>query len=519
MGRSAAVALSLKWPGIGKYLGASALPVWALWSLARPMFANPLGYDEQIFVWGGWSILKGLAPYKDFVERKPPLVFLTHALGLKLFGFVGDHFRYFFFLLALASIAAILWSLISRGTDWIVTSALGLAIVHMLFFPGAHEAFVADAESIGLAYYYLGIAALIANVPARRAREIAGGILLTCCGLSKEPFIPCVVATWAGCYFLVNPRFTRWSAKRYFLNTTLGVAIAFGALLLYMAPTGALSAYVNLVRGYAVVFTDPQKGYCPVLGAFAPTGHFWVDLPRQWEHMQEQFINVASLGFMAPFLAASLVLVPRRSVGLFLTSLAAVILAFHGVTATHCYFMHYYIQGEAGLMFFLIAGVDALGRRLRVEHRAMRLWIRSAMLLAMLVVLWPRTHQSASLPFTDGPAFPEPTAGAFDLIRAKTQPTDRILSTGAPGIYVFLDRLPATTTYSFIDEALPALPGTTDEEKLRPLAGELRANPPKVVVLDPQFGPRKQRHMAALVLPFLQELKYVKVTEQLYVQP
>ncbi|MGH7270757.1 MAG: hypothetical protein ACREJ3_10030, partial [Polyangiaceae bacterium] len=77
-------------------------------------FHNGIGYDESFFVWGGWSINRGLAPYKDFIEFKPPLVFLTHALALKLYGFEGQRYRVFFELFPLAAILMAQASLIQR---------------------------------------------------------------------------------------------------------------------------------------------------------------------------------------------------------------------------------------------------------------------------------------------------------------------------------------------------------------------------------------------------------------------
>src|SRR5690348_3761350 len=81
--------------GLGPYAAALGLPAWVFWRLTRAMIGNPLGYDEQFFMWGGWSVLKGLAPYRDFIEFKPPMTFLSHALALKLFGFENERFRYF----------------------------------------------------------------------------------------------------------------------------------------------------------------------------------------------------------------------------------------------------------------------------------------------------------------------------------------------------------------------------------------------------------------------------------------
>ena len=69
-------------------------------------------YDEAYFTWGGWSILKGLAPYRDFLEFKPPLLFLTHALALKLYGFPLFQYRWFFLWFPMASVLAVKASLI-----------------------------------------------------------------------------------------------------------------------------------------------------------------------------------------------------------------------------------------------------------------------------------------------------------------------------------------------------------------------------------------------------------------------
>ena len=45
--------------------------------LNKKLTNNGLGYDEEFFLWGGWCIRKGLVPYRDFIEFKPPMVFMT----------------------------------------------------------------------------------------------------------------------------------------------------------------------------------------------------------------------------------------------------------------------------------------------------------------------------------------------------------------------------------------------------------------------------------------------------------
>jgi hypothetical protein len=483
------------------------------------MLASGIGYDEQVFVWGGWSILKGLAPYRDFMEWKPPVAFLTHALALKLFGFEGERFRYFFLVLSMSSVLALVASLIKRRADVVICSAFGIALVHMFLFPGYHETFVADTESIGLSYYYFGVAALIANTRHRVAAEIAGGVFLSFCVLSKEPFAPCVVATWATCYFALHERFSWPCALRYLRNTSIGVGLVIAGLSLYMVPTGSMSAYIALVRRYSTMFRDPHKGYCAVLGFFNPTGRFWDDLPQQWARIHAQFANVATLGFLAPFFAACAALVPRRSPILFAGGMTAIAMSLYGVTATNCFFQHYFVLGESGLMFFLATGVDAIRPRLSSNATGIRLWVRSMVFLAMAISIWPQIEAASDLKLRDGPPPAEPIPGIFEFVRQNSTPADKIFTTGPPALYFVVDRLPAVRGCTMIDELIPAMPGETDAEKLRPLYEELAKNQPKIVFLDPEHGNRKYRHMAAAISPFLADFKYTKISEMIYVRP
>ena len=72
---------------------------------------------------------------------------------------------------------------------------------------------------------------------------------------------------------------------------------------------------------------------------------------------------------------------------------------------------------------------------------------------------------------------------------------------------------------SIIDELIPAKPGNTLEEKLRPLYDELAKNQPKIVFLDPEHGHRKSYHLAGAIMPFLNDFNYAKVSETIYLRP
>src|SRR5215831_5981667 len=80
------------------------VPMVLFYILNDRIMKSGLGYDEQLFAWGGWSITQGLRPYIDFLEFKPPMVFITYAMAIWAFGEKNTDFRIFFSLFAALSV-------------------------------------------------------------------------------------------------------------------------------------------------------------------------------------------------------------------------------------------------------------------------------------------------------------------------------------------------------------------------------------------------------------------------------
>jgi hypothetical protein len=485
------------------------------------MMHNGLGGDEGYFVWGGWCITKGLTPYRDFMEFKPPLIFLTHALALKLFGFHNLQFRRFFFYFPLCSIIALQLSLVTRRVDKVLAMAFALAVVEIWVHPRYHDTALTDSESIGLAYYLFGVAFLLVRSKFRRWTRAVGAAFLSCCFFSKEPFLPSVLFTWIGCFFVGDRASnTRTAVLEYIKDTGLGAGVVVAGLCLYMVPTGAMKAYMAMVSRYAVVYRDPAQSFCVQGGVFEPTTPL-NDVLRAWKRGQLEFVNVPTLGFFAPFGIAYLVYTPRRSLALFGAGALACISAFYSVTVSNCPWIHYYNLALTGLFFCGAVGVDSMVPPLRWTDRGTRALVRFAILGAVVVQIWPRidSEREAYGQRTFPSSSEEPVAGALEAIRTRTKPGDRILTTGNPSLYVIADRVSALRESVILDPVLPFYIGGTDEEKLRPLYEELLKNRPKIVILDPQFGPRKERHRKALLDPFLRELHYEEIRPHVFLRP
>jgi hypothetical protein len=477
--------------------------------------------DEGYFVWCGSQLAKGLVPYRDFMEFKPPFVFLTYALALKLYGFADFGFRTFFTYFPLLSVLALQASLLTRRIDKVLAMGLSLALIHLWVTHAFHDSALSDTESIGLAYYFLGTAFLLSRTRFPAAAQGIGTGLLICCTLSKDPFLPCVVITWAACFLASERTDTfRADAVRYLKRSTVGGAVVLGGLLLYMLPTGALRAYLHMVGRYAVIYRDPVLSFCVAGGVFKPTTPF-NDLLRQAHALANDYANLQTMGFLLPFAAAGALFVRKRSLPLIGMGILVLLTSILAVAASNCPWQHYYNMLLAGLFFVLAVGLDLMAPQFRALSATMRWMTRVAMLTGLGLAIWPRIEAERPIygTRTFPPTMTEPVPGVFDLIRKYTTASDRIVTSGNPILYVQVDRLAGIRESNLLDPILGYYVGETDEQKLRPVYEELMHSRPKIVVLDPSYGHARPRHQSALWGPFLANNHYQRLTDNVYLRP
>jgi hypothetical protein len=498
-------------------LATLAFTAYVFLTLNKRFYYNQIAYDEGFFVWGGWSITKGLAPYRDFIEFKPPMTFITHAFAQLLFGFKDGGYRKFFTIFPLMGVLALQLALVARRIGRVLAMALVLGIVVLWVNSNWHDTALSDCESIGLSYYLLGLACFLWQGRFIKVTTTLGGLFMSCCVLSKEPFVLGVVFSWLGMFWLRGtPRPTRESSKLFAKYSLLGVGIHVLLLCIYMVPTGAMRAYIKMARGYSAIYSDPNISYCAALGVHV------ANRVQRWQYaglkILASFLNEPILGYLAPLAAAGCIFALRRSRGLAFAMLLTWLGALWAPTATLCQWVHYYTMTMAGLLFVLVAGVDSMTEPLAGADRYIRWGTSIAALLFVVFHGWPEftvEHQS----HYRRPALSEPVPGAFEFIQKNTVPSDRIFTTGPPTLYPEMDRVSAVRESNIIDEILGSYEGNTDEERLRPVYDQLVRNRPKVVILDPENIQRKPRHMRTLLIPFLTKYKYKKVTDYIYVRP
>jgi hypothetical protein len=496
-----------------------AVTAWVLFVFNDDYLHRDFAYDEAYFTWGGWCILKGLAPYKDFLEFKPPILFLTHALALKLYGFSAFQYRWFFLWFPMASVLTLQASLVSRGVDKLAALALGLAIVQLWLTPQFHDTSLSDSESVGLAYYFLGVGLLLARTRFGDRLKAPGAAALAACALSKEPFLLSSLMTWACCFLIdARPATLRRDLVRYVKVTGLGVGVLVAALCLYMIPTGSMRAYVTTFLQYMKLYRDPLQSYCVVLGRVHPTTPL-NDFLKAIDQGVREFFNVDMLGYLIPLAVVAVVFTARRSPLLLAALFVTLVLALYSVTASNCQWMHYYMLSFNGLFLLLAVGLDSMTAVVR-SHRLRRA-IGVVLLATSVVACWPRYELDSKLVGTRSfkNFYRELVPGSFEVIGQNTTPADRIFTTGPPLIYPQMDRISAARESTYVDEGLGFYDGKTDEEKLSGIRAELERNMPKVFITDPELAPRKVRHDRALLRPFLTAHKYVEVRPNIWLRP
>jgi hypothetical protein len=495
------------------------VPLVLFYILNDRIMKSGLGYDEQLFGWGGWSITQGLRPYIDFLEFKPPMVFITYAMAIWTFGEKNTDFRIFFSLFAALSVAALHVSLMSRRMNRAISTSMISALVFAWVNPSYHDNALGDAESIGLSFFFLGVAALIANTPKHRGYlQAVGGFFLACAVFSKEPYAGAVVGTWVSLFLLVHGTANfRENALKYVKFTGIGVAALLVALSAYMIPTGSMTAYIHMVAGYAALYRNPSTSICVVFGRWTPSTPLH-ELKAQAKYIHAQFFNTATIGYLTPFFVASVVFTWRQSRVLFAASAATALLALYSVTATNCQWPHYYNMALSGIFLFFVVGGDLMSAELLHTSALVRRYV-GAMLIAVIAMFsYPRVNSELhSWPYHFQPMW-VPVPGVLEFVAANSSPGDKILTTGPPLVYMYTHRYGAVREI-ILDEFLMLYPGTNDAERVRGLREELVKNQPKIVILDPLFEDRKRRHMEALFVPFFRDFGYQKVGEYYYVRP
>lgn len=485
--------------------------------LSRSFRFAPFGFDERYFLHEGWSVTKGLVPYRDLEEFKPPVIFFANALGLKLFGLDGLAYREIFSLLSLAAFLLLAIALLSRKSNRLFVAALLALMIDHFFDHGFHDSSINNAETLGLDFFMIGCGVLLIRTRRTRLAHVLGGALLALSPLSKEPLALPVLLAWGA--ILLRYRLESedpGAAKRFALETIAGAAGVVLVWLVYMLATRSLGAYFHELQ-LTMMYT---KNYAHQLNWF-PSSPAGGELAECWRRLRKAYVNWAHLGAFVPLFVAPLALGDRRWRAIGAVALATAAAAVYVVSIGRGFAPHYYLMAMTGTFFLAVVGALSLDAAAKSAGRDVERWVAAAWIAIAVFVVWPRfADETEKLADYKTPTAPFSRA-EVDFVRAHSAPGDSIFTVGDPLLYVFSDRVTAFREGIVIDELISYYPGATDEQRLAEQRQVLLAKRPKLIVFgdDPVSYKRKQRYIAALVNPVLRDGGYVKLNDKFYVRP
>lgn len=469
----------------------------------RPFLFSPMAFDEQFFLFEGFSLGRGLVPYRDFQELKPPAIFLVNMLALRLFGLQDFRFRYFLAALSMAAFLAVATALLSRRVPRLLVLTL-VALMMSHFFDGTfHAAGINNAETVGLDFYLLAIGVLLLETRHRRAQQIAGGVMLALTALSKEPFCVPVLATWLALMALRQYESEDPHAWRSFAKQTAGGALSLALFWLgYMIVTRSVGAYLIQLRQIMAYSAEHNVMY----GVF-PKLSFLGTLQEFGRRLQASYVNAPHLILFTPLWLAAIMLWRRRILMMAAAAIGVFLAGLYAVTIGRGFFGHYFLMAMTGTFFVAVLGALALSERMPDLDLKTRWWIISVVMVVASSSLEPRLeHDSDAWPGLKPPA-PPIAEDLIALVQRRTKRQDRIWNIGMPGLYVFADRLNASRIPYMHDSLLHFYQGKTDAERFAPYRAELDRTMPKLVLFSTSAG-ECARYVNGLVMPFLKDHHY-----------
>ncbi|MDP4221526.1 MAG: glycosyltransferase family 39 protein [Bacteroidota bacterium] len=218
-------------------------------ALLLMMLAYPMGYDQAVFMVGGEMTLKhGAIPYRDFIDTKPPIIFLIYGISSLIFGHQEWSIRAFDILFQIGSLCYF-YKLLKRTTGD-EKLALGSAFLYVLFYVTSGYWMTAQAETFALLPSLL-VFDLTDRVTNRTALHktsdivpgIYAGLAYTFLFLLKFTLLTIPLGVFI--YLLLSSKEGRKFPWKYVGGTILGFLAATGAYLLYLIGTDALPRFLE----------------------------------------------------------------------------------------------------------------------------------------------------------------------------------------------------------------------------------------------------------------------------------
>ncbi len=430
-------------------------------------FLLPMNRDSGTFAYGGWMMLDGGIPFRDFWDNKPPGIFALNMIAFWLFGphtWAVVLLQLPFFALSLFA----LWGILRKYLGHVPSLA---ALLFYALFASSH----ALKEEGNFTECYSVPLVILAIWFAERWRKtgnvwqtIIAGLMIGFAALVRQSSIVVVaaVAVWIA-WSLWREKSAKAAAKEMIwpiCGLVFGAAAALVPVIFIYIRAGVFDELMSAVVVYNRLYFKEAYGS----GLQFSLRSLVLSIPKAWPI------------FTCPILALAMWIARGRKDNLMLPSLwfaadlAAVLMAGR-------FYHHYYLQIlPASAVFFGYI----YGNALSGEEGFLRKWPVPATVIAFLALFgmlgmqfrawnWIIQHRFGNRP---KPAS-ERTA---DYLRENTKPADYVFIWGMnPGI-AFMARRKMPTMYIHMFPL--GAEGLGREKRIAQLVKDLKKHPPKFIV-------------------------------------
>lgn len=217
-----------------------AIAIIALLMLLATIF-YPFGYDQAVFSTAGEMILRGAAPYRDFLDTKPPLIFYIYAFAIGIFGQHEWSVRAFDIIYQLVSAFYFFRILRRRLSVDISLTAVSLTVI---LYAASGFWMTAQAESFAL-LPSLFIVDVTIRVYERHSKSFYFGLLAgTAAVVLLLLKFTLVIGALAAIVFIFSR--SAWKVKwRYLMGFLLSISLLVVAAGIGMWRMGALDRFLQ----------------------------------------------------------------------------------------------------------------------------------------------------------------------------------------------------------------------------------------------------------------------------------
>jgi len=414
---------------------------------------TPMHRDDGAFAYMGRQLLRGVLPYRDVWDHKPPGIYLVNALGVA----IGGDGRWGIWLLsALAATATValstcvLWS--SLGVPWGPLCAVLGALV--MVDPKLYEENGNLTELYGLALQWMTLWAVSRGGERRLGSLLLAGLAAGAAVTFKPTTSAIAIASVI--YLASAAQAGRWRRLGTFL---LGAAVVPGLTVAWLGAVGALSAALDCVVTYNRAYASAD---------FA--GALWRAVERC---VDKDPINV--LGVLT--LASLLIRMPRSAVQSAAERVALLALPFEllWLALQGRFYGHYFLT-----LLPVLTIRSAVALRVLAGRLGMRRAPQGVLGLALVVVFVVRLgmHMQHQSVWRRSEAAWQ--AAAVHAVQTQSHPGEPVLVWGAELGVNFLAMRDAPTRYAY---AFPLfMPGYTTLATWQEFVADLQRRPPALIV-------------------------------------